>query len=193
MVEYKFGAPYDCVVKAVTGTVIVGLLALFAWISCLALSEGGLIGFTVLLSLITLYFLIVFLPYLFSPRGFILTTNGILIKRHLRSILIPYDEISDVRRVSWTWRAIRLGASGGLYGFFGLFRVKGLGRAWMYVTDRSKMIFIETKQGKKYIISPSDPQTFLERLKYLLEALDAASLRVPQNQHYSAHNKGQDT
>lgn len=167
MAKCQFGAPYDRLAKVVTGTLMVGLLALFLWVSCLTLSEGDQIGFTILLSLIILYFLIVLLPYLFSPKCFILTASGVLIRRHLRSILIPYSEISSVKRVSWTWRAVRLGASGGLYGFFGLFHIKGLGRAWMYVTDRSKMILIETKRGTKYIVSPSNPQAFLEKLKSL--------------------------
>lgn len=168
LVMYKFDAPYDHLAKVVTSVVIVGLLALFAWVSYLALNEGGLIGFTVPSSLIILYLLIVVLPYLFSPRGFILTTDGILIKRHLRSIIIPYSEISEVRRVPWTRRAVRLGASGGLYGFFGLFHIQGMGKAWMYVTDRSKMILIGTKRGTKYIISPSDPQAFIEKLESLI-------------------------
>lgn len=161
---YEFGAPYDRLVRIVTGTIIVGLSALFAWISYLTLSEGGLTGLIILLSLIMLFFLIIVLPYLFSPRRFILTANGVLIKRHLKSILIPYSDISNVRRISWNWRAVRLSASGGLYGFFGLFYIQGLGRTWMYVTDRSKMVLIETKQGKKYIVSPSNPQIFLEKL-----------------------------
>lgn len=158
-------------VKAVTGTIVAGLLVLFAWLSHLALSEGGPVGFTVFLSLIALYFLIVVLPYLLSPRGFILTANGVLIKRHLRSILIPYSEITAFRRASWTWRGIRLWASGGLYGFFGLFHIQKLGRVQMYVTDRGKMILMETRQGKKYIISPSSPQEFLEKLKSLSSSI----------------------
>jgi len=169
LVAYKFGAPYDRLARAVTGTIIIGLLVLFVWLSYFMLSEGSPIGFTVFLSLIALYFLIIVLPYLFSPRSFILTTNGVLIKRHLRSILIPYSEISSVRRISWTWRVFRLGASGGLYGFFGLFYIGDLGKVWMYVTDRDKMILIEMKQGTKYIISPSNPQEFLEKLKFLLK------------------------
>ncbi|MEM3885608.1 MAG: PH domain-containing protein [Candidatus Methanomethylicia archaeon] len=61
-----------------------------------------------------------------------------MIKRCLRSILIPYSVVSGVRRVSWIWRAVRFCANGGLYGFFGLFYVQGLGRVWMYVTDRGQ-------------------------------------------------------
>lgn len=165
-IYYEFKAPYDSLVRAVTITVVVGLMMLFALISYIAQIEGE--GFIVIPLLATVYSLITIVPYLFSPRGFALTTSGILIKRIVKSILIPYSEISNVRRISWTWKGTRLGASGGLFGFFGLFHIKSLGRVWMYVTDRNKMIYIEVKQGKKFLISPDDPQVFLEKLKSML-------------------------
>ncbi|MCS7097386.1 MAG: PH domain-containing protein [Candidatus Methanomethyliaceae archaeon] len=163
---YEFKSPYDSLVRAVTITVVVGLMILFALISYIAQIEGE--GFIVIPLLATVYSSITIVPYLFSPRGFALTTSGILIKRVVKSILIPYSEISNVKRISWTWKGARLGASGGLFGFFGLFHIQGLGKVWMYVTDRSKMIYIEVKQGKKYIISPDAPQAFLEKLKSML-------------------------
>lgn len=162
---YEFKAPYDRLVKAVTSGLIIGLLVLMMGISYLALSEGGDAGLLALIIVVVVVIPILIIPYLYSPRAFGITVKGILVKRPLKSFLIPYDDIVSVKKTSWTWRGIRLFASGGFYGFFGLFRISGLGRVWMYVTDRNRMLLIETKQGVKYIISPSDPDLFMERLK----------------------------
>lgn len=166
---YKFEAPYDHLVKVTTSLVIAFMTTLFACISYIAIIEGNDIGILVSLSLAALYFLIVFLPYLFSPRGFALTTRGVLIKRPLKSILIPYNEIIGFKRIirASPLKSVRLWGSGGLYGFVGLFRMPDLGRVWMYVTDRSRMLLLETKRDVKYIISPSDPSMFIERMRVL--------------------------
>ena len=111
-----------------------------------------------LTALLTIGILVV--PYLFSPIAFELSKSGVIVKRPLRSFLIPYSEIVDVSITDLSWKGIRLWASGGLYGFFGLFYVSNLGRVWAYVTRRKNIILIKTK-SLKYAISPEDPQTFL--------------------------------
>lgn len=166
---YESKAPYDRLTKAVTILVIVLISVLFACISYLIMIEENAIGIMVSSLLAVLYFLIIFVPYLFSPRGFALTTKGVLIRRLFKSILIPYNEVADVKRITWSsvLNGVRLWGSGGLYGFVGLFRISSLGKVWMYVTDRSKMLLIESKRGVKYLISPSDPSTFIERMRIL--------------------------
>jgi hypothetical protein len=106
--------------------------------------------------------------YLFSPRGFELTLSGVVVRRVLRSFEIPYKEIVEAGRVSWTWRGIRLFASGGLYGYFGLFQFSGLGRVWTYVTNRHKLVLIRTRDGTLYMLSPEDPDIFLEKLRRVM-------------------------
>lgn len=177
-VLYEFKAPYDRLVKTITYLVIALISALFASISYIALMEvGGDIGFLIPLLLAVLYCLIVFLPYLFSPRSYALTVKGILIKRPLKSILIPYNEVVFLKKISWTsiLRSVRLWGSGGLYGFVGLFSVPNLGKVWMYVTDRSRMLLIETKKGVRYVISPSNPLMFIERIRALAPGIEYRS------------------
>ncbi|MEM4647567.1 MAG: PH domain-containing protein [Candidatus Nezhaarchaeales archaeon] len=166
---HEFSAPYDRMIKVVTSIVIALMSILFAYITYLVVTEVSNLGILIVSLLTLLYFLIVFVPYLFSPSSFALTTKGVLIKRPLRSILIPYSEVIDFKRISDAsiMKGVRIWGSGGLYGFIGLFRISGLGKVWMYVTDRSKMVLIETKRNVKYVISPSDPLTFIERLRSL--------------------------
>ena len=160
-------ASYDNFVRAITLTVIIGLIALMGFISYLAYIEGGTRGLAVLVITVIIIASVIVIPYLYSPREFIITTRGVLVKRLLKSFLIPMEDIAVVKKFSWTRRGIRLWASGGLYGFFGLFKISGLGRVWMYVTNRRNTILIETRRGVKYIISPDDPQAFMEKLRSL--------------------------
>ena len=59
--------------------------------------------------------------------------------------------------------SMRLFAMGGLFGFYGLYAVKGLGRMWVYVTRRKKVVIIENRN--KYVISPERNEEFLEILR----------------------------
>jgi hypothetical protein len=57
----------------------------------------------------------------------------------------------------------RLGGSGGLYGYFGLFHIAGIGKVWMYVTNKDRIILIKTKE-KQNAISPNNIDDFLSTL-----------------------------
>lgn len=162
---YEAGVTYDKVVKAVTSGVIALLLVLSLLISYLAYMYGDQLSLILTILLIT-DCSIIMVPYLFAPRAFSITSKGILIKRLIGGILIPFDDVLSVRRVKVGLGA-RLFGSGGLYGYYGLFYVSGLGRVWMYATDKDKLLLIKTRKGKNYIVSPSDPAMFMERLKVM--------------------------
>lgn len=162
---YKSKAVYDGLTKAITVGTIVGLAALLAFISWLAITEPKPASSIALVVVYVVVISIMVVPFLFSPKGFYVTPQGVVVKRVLRSFLIPHAEIKRVERVSWTWRGIRLRASGGLYGYFGLFWLSELGRVWMYVTNRRSLVLIESRGGVKYIISPEDPDSFVEILR----------------------------
>jgi hypothetical protein len=51
---------------------------------------------------------------------------------------------------------IRTGGIGGLFGYYGWFRGSKVGSFFMYATQMKNLILIETKDGKKYIITPDD-------------------------------------
>ncbi len=167
---HRSSVKYDPLVRSITMAFGVGLIALNIFIIYAALTQiphpflaSLLVTMTVMLTLGVLLG-----TYLFSPRGFELSLRGIIVKRHLRSFEIPYEEIIEAKRVKWTWKGIRLCASGGLYGFFGLFYLKGIGKVWAYVTSRNDIILLRTKRGIQYMLSPEDPEVFLEKLNTLI-------------------------
>jgi hypothetical protein len=165
--DFFISAGYDGVVRNVTIAIWILLVTesvffIYLFSVVMYLSSLGII-FAIFIPCISLIVLLV--PYLFKPKGFRLTSEDLTIERLLNTISIPYDQISTIQRGKWTWKAVRLGGSGGLYGYLGLFHLFGIGRVWMYTTNRHKMILIETKQGKKYGLSPENPEDFESQLQ----------------------------
>ncbi|KYH38773.1 MAG: hypothetical protein AYL30_003050 [Candidatus Hecatellales archaeon B24] len=117
--------------------------------SALATLSAGILGVT----------------YLFAPKAFDLTSAGVVVLRPVRSFLIPYSQIVEARPLrKLTWKGIRLFASGGLYGFFGLFYFAGIGKTWTYTARRSRVILLKTKSRGQYVIGPEEPENFLSQL-----------------------------
>lgn len=112
---------------------------------------------------------IIIIPYMYAPRTYVLTHKGLIIKRILNDIFIPYNEMKNVDIISYekqlTATDIKLWGSSGFYGFFGQFKMIKLGYVNLYLTDTKKCILIEKVNGEKYIISPEKPDVFLRIIK----------------------------
>ncbi len=160
-------ASYDGVVKKATIAIWILLVAESLFFMYLFSVETPLSSLSIVLIVFMpcVSLIVLLVPYLFTPKGFRFTPEGLRIERLRNTITIPYNQISNVQRGKWTWKAVRLGGSGGLYGYLGLYHLFGIGRVWMYTTDRHKMILIETKKGKKYAIRPENPEDFVSQLQ----------------------------
>ncbi len=157
----KYSAKYDSLALGVTIMVI----ALLTMISILIFTSPIIL----LIKIITVIALalLVFSIYLFSPKEYVLSANGILIKRFIKSINIPYSLISDIKYDPnvWRWLHLRLFGSGGLFGWWGLFSLKNIGRAWLYVTNRRNLVVIRLKNGRVYVLSPENPLDFINNIQ----------------------------
>ncbi len=159
-------AEYDNIVKVITTATVLGLSALNIWVSYKYATKFPASTSIFVIAFVTSLTLgIILLTYLFAPKEYEITLDGLLIKRPLRSFTIPSKEIVEVNRIQEKISGIRLWASGGLFGYFGLFKLSGLGRVWVYATNKNKLVLIKTKD-KKYIISPKDPNGFLSKLRF---------------------------
>lgn len=165
--DFFVSASYDGVVRNVTIAIWILLVTESVFFLYLFLVVIPLSSLSIILAIFILCisFIVLLIPYLFKPKGFGLTSKGVTIERLLNTITIPYDQISKIQRGTWTWKAVRLGGSGGLYGYLGLYHLFGIGRVWMYITNRHKTVLIETKQEKKYGLSPANPEDFISQLQ----------------------------
>jgi hypothetical protein len=104
-----------------------------------------------------------FLPYLWSPRAYVLSTDSVIVKRVLGDVRIVIAK--EPKRWRWTWWGLRLWGSGGLYGYFGIFAFRGIGRVRMYATNRHNMVLIEDSMRRRHLLSPDDPERFIQQAR----------------------------
>ncbi len=64
--------------------------------------------------------------------------------------------------------SIRLFGNGGLFAFSGIYRNKELGNYRIFATDFKNNVVIKTSE-KTYVITPENPETFVEKLKSLIK------------------------
>lgn len=104
---------------------------------------------------------ILLIGYAFAPRGYGVAEGAIVVRRLVGEVRIPLQEVREVRRADpdELRRAVRLWASGGMFGYYGLFR-SALGTARWYVTDRKKAVVVESSGGT-VVLSPDDVDGFL--------------------------------
>ena len=121
------------------------------------------------------------------PIYIIADDEGIGVRTLLRTIRIPYESIDHIERMDNQHRlfdshhkfgkmgagfsfqmgifgvnkCIRLLGIGGVFGYIGLFRTKGIGTFRAYVTDAQKVFLIYRTKGMPIAISVSEPDEFL--------------------------------
>lgn len=104
------------------------------------------------------------ITWLFAPRGYLVSREGIVIRRAVGSFTIPAAEVEAVELADRVKPGIRLWASGGLFGWFGLFTLKDGGTAKVYATRWDRMVQVKTSR-EIYLLSPAEPQRFYEALR----------------------------
>jgi hypothetical protein len=125
--------------------------------------------------------------FLVFPMYIISDDEGIGIRTLARTIRIPFEKIDHIERFddkrqlfinkgkagkatmgfSYQWgmfsagNTIRLFGIGGVFGYIGWFRTKGIGTFRAYVTDENKVFLIYRTKGMPIAISVSEPDEFL--------------------------------
>jgi Bacterial PH domain len=148
----SFSASYDRTTAITSAVVCLGLLAVIFAVHNLILT--------------CLSIFVILLCFAYSPRGYAIADRSILVQRLVGPARIPLDEVREMRRAtSDDFRGcIRLGGSGGLFGYYGLFSTTTLGRSTWYVTNRSNSVVVVTGT-KTVLFSPDDPEAFLTTLR----------------------------
>lgn len=110
---------------------------------------------------------VLFSSFMVFPLYIISDDEGIGIRTLIRTIRIPFQDIDRIERLEGSERsfgikgAIRIFGVGGVFGFIGLFRMKGIGNFWSYITDERKVFIIYRTNGLPIAISVSEPDEFL--------------------------------
>ena len=110
--------------------------------------------------------LILMVAIAFAPLGYTVDEVGIVVNRMGPNIYILHSRIVEIRRLSRrdVGFSIRLGGSGGFFGFFGRFWSTRLGRHRAYVTNTKDLVLIRCDNGVKFLLSPYPADAFVEAL-----------------------------
>ncbi len=160
-----FSVTYDRTTKIVTAAACALLLAVTLSVQHL------FVGF---LSILT-----VALAFAYSPRGYTVSQQAIIVRRLIGDVRFPLESLREARRATRDdfCGTIRLWGSGGMFGYYGLFRTSKLGKCRWYVTNRGNTVVVSTA-AKTALFSPDDVDGFLAAIQASVPALAAPVERM---------------
>ena len=151
--DAQFQARYDKTTKMIT--VVVSLVI----VSLPLLTIGSRVAF---IGGAVLAVLVAGLGFAYSPRGYDIAGGALRVKRLVGDVVLPLNRLRYIRAATAEDFAgcVRLWGSGGLFGYYGTFWSRALGRSHWYVTDRSKAVLI-ADADRIVVVSPDDRDAFV--------------------------------
>jgi hypothetical protein len=148
----RFPASYDLTTKIISG------------LMCLVLLTAVVAAHSFAIACLSLLILAACVAY--SPRSYEIQGQTILVQRLAGAARVTLQGVRDARRTTpEDFRGcIRLWGSGGLFGYYGLFRTTKLGKSTWYVTSRNNSVVVITA-AKTVLFSPDDRDGFLAAIR----------------------------
>lgn len=104
----------------------------------------------------------IMIPAFFYAPLSVSAKDGYVCVRSLLAVhKIPIDTITSIKLFQPTLGAIRIFASGGFFGYWGLFTEKDIGRYTGYYGRASDCFLIVTKSGAKYVLGCKNPSAMV--------------------------------
>lgn len=166
--DYK--ASLDTRAKIITVFVFL-LFSYFGYKSIMGIQHSQNMKTTLIHSGLLLLFCCIFLGcYLFAPKSYRIDSTSLTIVRSISDKKIMLADIEEIRTVEdgEMGAGIRTFGVGGLFGYYGRFSFQKAGNVTLYATKIINNIFIQTRQGKRLIITPDDKEGFIQELKMKL-------------------------
>lgn len=105
--------------------------------------------------------LMVISSLLYAPLSIEADQKKITVRSAMRSQHIPMRNVTEAKLFQPTMGAIRLFASGGYMGYWGIFREGDIGRYMAYYGKASDCFLIRLKNGDKYVLGCKDPSAMV--------------------------------
>jgi Bacterial PH domain len=149
----------DNLAKGIT----ISITILFALIIVGQFSIISAAGLLMPISTIVVLAVSYFLTIAFRPINYSLTTDKLIIHRLFRNIIIERKDIKSIEQIDKEKikGTLRNFGVGGLFGYFGKFTNRDLGRMTWYATRRDNIVLVQTIGNKKIILTPNEPQKFV--------------------------------
>lgn len=107
-----------------------------------------------------------FVVFAISPRSIALTESQFILNKGIGTMKLNYPDITNVEIYkSDGIFDVRVFGIGGVCGFTGKFYNNKIGKYTSYVGDYSQALYIQTRKGKKYVLSCEDRDEVYQCLK----------------------------
>lgn len=115
--------------------------------------------------LMALYVILVIASLLFGAVFIKADSKSIVLGSPLRNKKIPMSDVESVQLFQPTMGAIRVYASGGFMGYWGVFREGDIGKYTGFYGKASDCFLVCLKNGKKYVLGCSQPDKMVAYIK----------------------------
>jgi hypothetical protein len=160
----RYRSPWDGKLKVSTALFLLVAAGLTGWVWFQESDPEGPLPAPVLL-VPALLAAIAALAWALAPRGFSVEAGRVRVERHLLPVEIPLREVraAEVLPEGALRASVRLWGSGGLFGYYGRFWSKRLGRYRLYATRASGLVRLATARDT-WVFSPEPPARFVEEV-----------------------------
>lgn len=115
----------------------------------------------VFFTLLSIYIVLIISALFFAPAYIKATPDYVIMGSILRSKKISMLDIDNVELFQPTMGAIRIFASGGFMGYWGMFREGDIGRYYAFYGKASDCFLIRMKSGDKYVLGCDAPSNMV--------------------------------
>jgi hypothetical protein len=162
----EFKTSLDKLAKVVTAVITI-LFTAIIFLQLIFIQDFGNTSSIITITILLISYLIAFI---FRPISYIILDKLLVIHRPLLDLKIALNEIENIvvldsQELKGT---IRTFGVGGLWGYWGRFANSRIGAMKWYATRMSNAVLITTGNNKKIVLTPDDPELFVEKLKSAL-------------------------
>jgi hypothetical protein len=159
----EFKTSLDKLAKVVTAVITILFTAIIV-LQLIFIQDFGNTSSIITITTLLISYLIAFI---FRPISYIILDELLVIHRPLLDIKIALTEIENIvvldsQELKGT---IRTFGVGGLWGYWGRFANSRIGAMKWYATRMNNAVLITTGNNKKIVLTPDDPELFVEKLK----------------------------
>lgn len=112
--------------------------------------------------LLAIYLVMIVSALFYGPAYIKADADNIVMCSILKSRKIPLREVERVELFRPAYGAIRIFASGGFMGYWGVFREGGIGRYYAFYGKASDCFLVSMKNGDKYVLGCDKPDLMVD-------------------------------
>lgn len=159
-----FNASFDKAAVIVTVIVTMLFCAIITMLLLFIVNALPLLAWLMIIFLVGIYFLC----FSAHPIKYSIAGKELVVHRPFANIKINITTIKSAVIIDrGSISAARIFGSGGFFGYWGSFANYSLGKMTWYVTRRDTAVLVETVAGKKIVLSPDQPEQFVQHLTNL--------------------------